>query len=269
MTSAGVVGIALAAIHWPSTDLWKFFAYLTAAILSSGLKVHLPGIKGTMSVNFLFILLAMAELTWPETIGMAVLSFVLQYVWRSWERIQFVKVGFNVGNAVVSTSAAYFLYRAGLRDGVTIQQPIVLVAAAAAYFVLNTGAVAMVVSLSDRRKVHAIWREYYFWSFPYYLFGAGLASALAKLNQLFNWQTIFLIGPMTYAMYRVYLLYMDRLKAEKRQAAAKSQFLANMSHEIRTPINGVMGMSTLLLNTALVPSKPSMQKLSTPLLVRF
>ncbi len=139
----------------------------------------------------------------------------------------------------------------GCAMALTIQQPIVLVAAAAAYFVLNTGAVAMVVSLSDRRKVHAIWREYYFWSFPYYLFGAGLASALAKLNQLFNWQTIFLIGPMTYAMYRVYLLYMDRLKAEKRQAAAKSQFLANMSHEIRTPINGVMGMSTLLLNTAL------------------
>ena len=32
---------------------------------------------------------------------------------------------------------------------------------------------------------------------------------------------------------------------------AKSQFLATMSHEIRTPINGVLGMSELLLHTAL------------------
>ncbi len=32
---------------------------------------------------------------------------------------------------------------------------------------------------------------------------------------------------------------------------AKSQFLANMSHEIRTPINGVLGMSELLLTTPL------------------
>jgi len=30
---------------------------------------------------------------------------------------------------------------------------------------------------------------------------------------------------------------------------AKSEFLANMSHEIRTPINGVIGMTDLLLNT--------------------
>jgi signal transduction histidine kinase/ActR/RegA family two-component response regulator/HPt (histidine-containing phosphotransfer) domain-containing protein len=32
---------------------------------------------------------------------------------------------------------------------------------------------------------------------------------------------------------------------------AKSEFLANMSHEIRTPINGVMGMTDLLLETGL------------------
>jgi len=32
---------------------------------------------------------------------------------------------------------------------------------------------------------------------------------------------------------------------------AKSQFLANMSHELRTPLNGVMGMTSLLEQTAL------------------
>lgn len=44
--------------------------------------------------------------------------------------------------------------------------------------------------------------------------------------------------------------------AEKRNLAeeqnrAKSEFLANMSHEIRTPMNGVIGMTSLLSNTAL------------------
>ncbi|TVR46529.1 MAG: response regulator [Puniceicoccaceae bacterium] len=44
----------------------------------------------------------------------------------------------------------------------------------------------------------------------------------------------------------------ERLSAEAREAVeTKSQFLANMSHEIRTPMNGVIGMCTLLSDTAL------------------
>jgi signal transduction histidine kinase/CheY-like chemotaxis protein len=39
--------------------------------------------------------------------------------------------------------------------------------------------------------------------------------------------------------------------AAKQASQAKSNFLANMSHEIRTPINGILGMTRLVINTNL------------------
>lgn len=48
------------------------------------------------------------------------------------------------------------------------------------------------------------------------------------------------------------MLELRRAKEDAEEATrAKSEFLANMSHEIRTPINGVMGMTNLLLETPL------------------
>lgn len=41
------------------------------------------------------------------------------------------------------------------------------------------------------------------------------------------------------------------IKAAKRSAESKDEFLANMSHEVRTPLNGIIGMTELLVRTNL------------------
>ena len=49
----------------------------------------------------------------------------------------------------------------------------------------------------------------------------------------------------------------EKLANERAVAAnlAKDSFLANMSHEIRTPMNAILGLSNLLLDTALRPKQ--------------
>ena len=52
----GIGSIATAEWHFPNH--WEFVCVLAAAVFASGLKVSLPGIFGTLSVNYFFILAA-------------------------------------------------------------------------------------------------------------------------------------------------------------------------------------------------------------------
>src|SRR5437588_9297446 len=111
MALAGFVCLLFAFTHWQSNDPVKFTCYVTAALLASSLKMSLPGIEGTLSVNFIFTLLGILELSLPETLVIGLASTLAQFYWRPTRKLKAVQLVFNVSQVTVSGSAAYGAYR--------------------------------------------------------------------------------------------------------------------------------------------------------------
>src|SRR5664279_1098157 len=97
--------------HYQSTDLPRFACYLLVAVLASSLKIQLPGIDGTMSVNFLFILLGILELSLPETLLLGCTATLAQCLFGTRQKLVPVKIVFNVFSMMANAIAvSYFAY---------------------------------------------------------------------------------------------------------------------------------------------------------------
>src|SRR5438270_10857615 len=210
---AGLGTLVYGGVHQSSKNIAEFICYMGIAILASRLKVNLPGITGTLSVNFLFILIGVLELSFSETLILGAISMAAQCLYP--DRPRALQLTFNVCAGAISTALAYLMYHQRL--GLTVfSQPILLGLAATVYFIANAGSIAMVISLSERRPLRRILVDCYFWSFPYYLVGAGIAAIITWLNRSFNWESSLLVLPAVYLIYRSYRLYLGKLEDEKR-----------------------------------------------------
>ena len=190
---AGTSVLLYGAIHQTSKNIAEFICYLGIGVLASRMKVNLPGITGTMSVNFLFVLLGILELSFSETLILGCVSILVQSLYP--DRPNALQVTFNVCAGAFSTAIAYAVYHNPLFNQVVGNQPLLLGLAACTYFVANTGSIATVISLTEGKRLKKIIVDCYFWSFPYYLVGAGIAGAIGWFNRTFYWETSLLLVP--------------------------------------------------------------------------
>lgn len=203
-------------------DLPRYFSYLLLAVLASTMKVRLPGITGTMSVNFLFILIGIADFTMAQTLAIGCLAILVQCIWRTRTRARLVQVVFNIGALAISIAGAYQVSHFALALARAESLSALLVLAACVFFLSNTLLISGVLCLIEGKPLKNIWQQCYLWSFPYYLVGSAIAGIVTVSSRTIGWEPSLLVLPLMYLVYTFYRLYLERVAPETNQQLAKS-----------------------------------------------
>jgi len=191
---------------------------MALAMMASRLKVALPAITGTLSVTFIFVLFGVVELSLPEALCMGIGATLIQVFWHHRERPKPYQVLFNLGSIAIAIATASTVYHSNLLRRGHLDAAITLMVTATVFFVMNTFPVAAAIALTEEKSLRQVWRESYFWSFPYYLLGAGIAGAAHTINKYLGWPTALLAVPVVYLIYRSYYLYLGRVEDDKKHA---------------------------------------------------
>ena len=100
--------------HWSTPDWARYGFYLAIALVASGMKVTLPAVMGTMSMNFLFVLIGISELGRSETLAMGCLGMLVQCVVHTKTRPRPVQVLFST--ALLPLPGVFIIRRYSLQD---------------------------------------------------------------------------------------------------------------------------------------------------------
>src|SRR6185312_16596221 len=139
---AGLLGLTTQLLHFAPPDQGFFWFFFIITVLTSGLKVRLPMVTVTLSVNFLFVLVAIARFTLPEALAIGAAATVVQCVWQAKNRPRFIQVAFSTNSICLAIIAAHAVFHGPLLGILSKDNFILLALSAAVYFIVNTVLVA-------------------------------------------------------------------------------------------------------------------------------
>ena len=210
ITIIAVSGFAMlgSALKLTALHHYQFLSLLVISAVASRMRVKLPGVDGTMSVNLPFMLIAAAQLSLFEAVVVALVSAGVQCIPKSGGTFQPVKMLFSVSTMVLAAGvAALLLHNDWVVSATHRISSLSLVAACSMFFLINTLPVATIISLTEGSHLLRIWSSICHLSFPYYVACTGVTSIVTAMSQLIGWQVPLAILPVMLLIYRCYRLY--------------------------------------------------------------
>jgi diguanylate cyclase (GGDEF)-like protein/putative nucleotidyltransferase with HDIG domain len=205
-------------VNWQSSDPVKFALLLLLTIAASTMTVTLPGARGTVSVNFVFILAGVMSLSLRETLAIACCGTLIQTFWTPTQKPAWWELLMYLSNAVLATAASGLAYHAGMSFCGPDGSVVVLPAASAVFLIVNTAPLAAVMSVTARRPAYRIWCESYFWCLPCYLFGAVLTWSASEITWPLHLPASLKLALFAYFIHRTNKLYVGRMQDHQRHS---------------------------------------------------
>lgn len=205
-----VLGLSVIAIAVPSVSeisLPRMLALLVVACLAARLKVKLPGMTSSMAVNLPFILIAAAQTGAAEALIVGCISNLVHCLPSTRKDFRFVQTSFNVCNMALAVWTTRLIFESPTLSALVSSPSLRLGIAAAAFFLVNTVPVSVVLTLTETGKLARTWLEIAQLSFPYFLASAGIGGVSLTVSSSVGWQVaaaILVIMLAVFASYRRY-----------------------------------------------------------------
>ena len=220
VVATGALLLTAAVINWKPDNPAKFTCYLALAVAASTLKIRLPRVQGTITPAFVLVLVTIAQLSFAETVVMAVLCGAMQVLWRPARRPTFAQVVFNPSSLAASAAAAYGVSHGVLAPWLDGSLAGVSMVSTVMLYTSNTLLTATVIALLHHRPLRTIWQLSYFWSLPYYLVGAAVAGVMTAINDTAGWPPSLLLLPVMGLVYISYRIHVQQAVGRKALAEA-------------------------------------------------
>ena len=207
VAGVAVLGRSLMLAWGAGHHAWVLYLAVLA-VAASRLRVTLPGVNGSMSMNLPFILLAMSRLSFPEAVLIAGLSTFAQSLPRKGGRLNPIHTSFNMSNIMFAVAVGFWASHAGVLGHSKMWDVSFLpVVACLTYFVMQTLPVAGVISLTESKNAVKVWREIAVLSFPYFVLSAGIGAVGVTALHHLNWSVPAVALGIMYFIYRSYARY--------------------------------------------------------------
>ena len=217
---AAVAGTAYAGVRSHALHAYQALAVVALAAMTSRMKVKLPGINGTMSVNMPFLLIAVVSLSSVEAIAVACVSTLVQCWPKRKGKFKPQQMLFNVSMMAFAASVASLMWNASwVGRSAWAAEPLMLAVATATFFLGQTAPVAGIIKLTEGLALRKVWLNMAQLTFPYFVVSAGMTSMVNLMSHHMGWQLALTVFPVMYGIHLSYQKYFERAVETPRPIA--------------------------------------------------